>query len=513
MTALAPGRMVTPNVRLVRHLGDGGMGSVWVATHLRLESEVAVKFIDPLLIQQQPSIRARFRREATAAAKIDSPHVVRTFDHGEMDDGTPFIVMELMRGESLADRIHRSGPLGLRDTELVVVQVCKALRMAHKLGIVHRDIKPDNVFLVGQLHDAGDDDALGAGDELFVKILDFGIAKEVNREGSLATMAGSLLGTPYYMSPEQILSSKDVDFRADLWAVAVMAYECLTGSLPFNGETLGGVIAAVVSGRFTPPSALAYGLFGVLDSWFARALAMDPSERFGSTRELSNAFAAAVKLATDASFGGSPLSVSHAGSQQKPMAFALNETAVKAPDLDSLSWDIKREGTAPAGAPAQARAMPPAPRDASAANTAASWGSGTLASGNLPDAGRSRRGLWLGFGAAAMVVGIGSFLVLRSGGSTADGARANAPASNAPASNAPVVVIATSSPPGAGFALHETPSASGAPSSPTAGLPAATPALRSTLPALKAPATTSASRPMPSARPSRAAPSKHEGLL
>ncbi len=503
--------MVTPNVRLVRHLGDGGMGSVWVATHLRLESEVAVKFIDPLLIQQQPSIRARFRREATAAAKIDSPHVVRTFDHGEMDDGTPFIVMELMRGESLADRIHRSGPLGLRDTELVVVQVCKALRMAHKLGIVHRDIKPDNVFLVGQLHDAGDDDALGAGDELFVKILDFGIAKEVNREGSLATMAGSLLGTPYYMSPEQILSSKDVDFRADLWAVAVMAYECLTGSLPFNGETLGGVIAAVVSGRFTPPSALAYGLFGVLDSWFARALAMDPSERFGSTRELGNAFAAAVKLATDASFGGSPLSVSHAGSQQNPMAFALNETAVKAPDLDSLSWDIEREGTAPAGAPA--RAMPPAPRDLSAANTAASWGSGTLASGNLPDAGRSRRGLWLGFGAAAMVVGIGSFLVLRSGGSTADGARANAPASNAPASNAPVVVIATSSPPGAGFALHETPSASGAPSSPTAGLPAATPALRSTLPALKAPATTSASRPMPSARPSRAAPSKHEGLL
>ena len=484
MTALAPGRMVTPNVRLVRHLGDGGMGSVWVATHLRLESEVAVKFIDPLLIQQQPSIRARFRREAPAAAKIDSPHVVRTFDHGEMDDGTPFIVMELMRGESLADRIHRSGPLGLRDTELVVVQVCKALRMAHKLGIVHRDIKPDNVFLV-------------------------------NREGSLATMAGSLLGTPYYMSPEQILSSKDVDFRADLWAVAVMAYECLTGSLPFNGETLGGVIAAVVSGRFTPPSALAYGLFGVLDSWFARALAMDPSERFGSTRELSNAFAAAVKLATDASFGGSPLSVSHAGSQQKPMAVALNETAVKAPDLDSLSWDIEREGTAPAGAPA--RAMPPAPRDLSAANTAASWGSGTLASGNLPDARRSRRGLWLGFGAAAMVVGIGSFLVLRSGGSTADGARANAPASNAPVVAADATADATS-PPGAGSALHETPSASGAPSAPTAGLPAATPALRSpalqsTLPALKAPATTSASGPMPSARRSRAAPSKHEGLF
>src|SRR5436305_3310518 len=115
MTDLGPGTMVTPHVRLVRKLGEGGMGTVWVAEHLRIEAQVAVKFIDPVLVKKHPAMKSRFRREATAAAKINSPHVVRTFDHGEMDDGTPFIVMELLEGESLEDRVARCGRLSTAD--------------------------------------------------------------------------------------------------------------------------------------------------------------------------------------------------------------------------------------------------------------------------------------------------------------------------------------------------------------------------------------------------------------
>ncbi len=147
VSELTAGSLVTSHVRLVRKLGEGGMGSVWVADHLRLETEVAVKLIDPLLMKKHPSMKRRFQREATAAAKLKSPHVVRIFDHGETDDGVPFIVMELLAGEGLDQRLARTTTLGPRATERIVAQVCVALREAHGLGIVHRDIKPANLFL------------------------------------------------------------------------------------------------------------------------------------------------------------------------------------------------------------------------------------------------------------------------------------------------------------------------------------------------------------------------------
>ncbi len=145
---LAPGIMVTPTVRLVRLLGQGGMGSVWVADHLTLKTEVAVRFLLADLVRSNPGMLARFEREASAAARIKSPHVVATFDYGVVEDGTPYIVMELLDGESLSERVARAGPLSVGETGQVLAQVAKALRKAHQLGIVHRDIKPDNLFLV-----------------------------------------------------------------------------------------------------------------------------------------------------------------------------------------------------------------------------------------------------------------------------------------------------------------------------------------------------------------------------
>ncbi len=282
--------MVTDNVRLVRLLGRGGMASVWVAEHLVLQTEVAVKFISPELVKKTPSMLERFKREASAAAKIKSPHVVQTFDSGVMDDGTPYIVMELLEGESLGDQLERVGTLKVEQTTAILAQVAKALAAAHELGVIHRDIKPDNIFLTYP------------SDELLVKVLDFGIAKQDDlSEYDSQTQTGALIGTPQYMSPEQVLNAKEVDRLADLWAVAVVAYEALTGQMPFIGDTLGLLILAINEAQFTLPSKLPEVSDEVaasgLDGWFETAFARDPTDRFSSVKQLSEAFAVAIGAA------------------------------------------------------------------------------------------------------------------------------------------------------------------------------------------------------------------------
>ncbi|MBI4952279.1 MAG: serine/threonine protein kinase, partial [Myxococcales bacterium] len=282
---LGPGTMVTSNVRLVRPLGEGGMGSVWVADHLGLDTEVAVKFISAELAKDE-HVRVRFSREAKATAQIKSPHVVQTFDHGFMPDGTPYIVMEMLHGASLADWLALEGRMRTADVAVVVSQVASALTKAHQLGIVHRDIKPANVFMIG------------SENETFVKVLDFGIAKRGERRAAGITETGVMVGTPEYMSPEQVLSSRDVDHRADLWALAVMAYEMLTGRRPFDGETVGALCVAVAQARFVRPTALVSDLAPEFDEFFARALAKRRTDRFQTAIELAEAFERIAGVAT-----------------------------------------------------------------------------------------------------------------------------------------------------------------------------------------------------------------------
>ena len=288
--ALRPGRLLTDNIRLVRMLGEGGMGSVWIADHLTLSTQVAVKFMSLDLAEDQSAV-ARFTREATAAAQVKSPHIVQTFDHGVTDDHIPYIVMELLEGEDLGDRVDRAGPLSPKDASIVISQLCKALAKAHGLGIVHRDIKPDNVFLV-----ANDEE------EIFVKVLDFGIAKKPSEDKSFSmTTTGAVVGTPYYMSPEQLQSSKHVDHRADLWSVGVVAYLCMTGKVPFDAENFASLCIAIDRGVFPKPGTVRQGIPPAVDAWFARALQRDASDRFGSAREMADALAAAVRDAPAAS--------------------------------------------------------------------------------------------------------------------------------------------------------------------------------------------------------------------
>lgn len=274
---LEPGYLVSPHVKLVRMLKRGGMGSVWIAEHLGLSTQVAVKFIANS-VADDPAMVARFTREATLAAQIKSPHVVHIYDHGITPEGDPFIIMELLEGEDLQGRLKRELMLSVHEIATILLQTCKVLGKAHQVGVVHRDIKPSNIFLLES--DEGD---------IFVKLLDFGVAK--TGEGAELTSSGAMVGTVVYMSPEQLLSARRVDHRADLWSLAVVAYRALTGALPFkDDEGLGALCRALESGIFFPPTELVPTLPRELDAWFERAFKREPSERFASAREFIEEF-------------------------------------------------------------------------------------------------------------------------------------------------------------------------------------------------------------------------------
>ena len=267
------GRILAGRYRLISQLGRGGMGSVWRAEHLDLGTPAAVKLIDETYVQS-PEALTRFRREAQAAASLRSANVVQILDYG-LDGETPYIAMELLEGESLADRMERQYKLEPIDCATILLQVSKALAKAHDMGIVHRDLKPDNIFLVRD------------GEDEIAKVLDFGIAKQTSAtqlSGDMATRTGSLMGTPYYMSPEQASGRRQVDQRTDIWAYAVIAFECMTGQRPFDDNNLGGLLLSICTEFPRRPSSVASVPLG-FDEWFARCTAKDPAGRFASIRE------------------------------------------------------------------------------------------------------------------------------------------------------------------------------------------------------------------------------------
>ena len=255
------------------------MGSVWIADHQSLQTQVVVKFMHAQLAGDKEHL-LRFSREAAAGANVKSPHVVQVFDHGIAADGAPFIVMELLDGCDLETHLAQHGPMPLGDVEHVISQTCKALARAHERGIVHRDIKPQNIFLTN----------VGGG-EIFVKVLDFGIAKASDLQNSLGstTKTGAMMGTPYYMSPEQIVGAKGIDHRTDLWALGIVAFECLVGRKPFEGDTIGGLAVTICSAPMPVPSAQNASLPPEVDRWFARACERDLPKRFTSATEMAEA--------------------------------------------------------------------------------------------------------------------------------------------------------------------------------------------------------------------------------
>jgi serine/threonine-protein kinase len=274
---LGPNLVVANRFRLNQLLGRGGMGSVWHATHLGLDTPCAVKFIEGEGATH-PEAQARFEREAKAAAALRSPHVVQIFDHGVWD-GIPYIAMELLDGEDLGKRMTRLGRLAPKEILAVVTQVCRALTKAHSQGIVHRDLKPDNIFLVR------DDD------REIAKVLDFGIAKKQSALDGASTKTGAMLGTPYYMSPEQAQGTKAVDARSDLWSLAVIVFQALTGRLPFESEALGDLLVKIIVSPVPLPSQFVSDLPPAFEQWWQRAASRDPGQRFQTAKELAESLA------------------------------------------------------------------------------------------------------------------------------------------------------------------------------------------------------------------------------
>jgi serine/threonine protein kinase/class 3 adenylate cyclase len=268
---------------LERRVAGGGMGAIWVALDSQLQRRVALKLMAPERIASA-SARHQFEQEAMAVAQLRNPHVVQIHDYG-VDGDTPYIVMELLEGEDLETRLERQNRLTPAVVSSLLNQVARALAAAHASGIIHRDLKPANLFL-----------ARNDGEEV-VKVLDFGLARW---EGAAsAEEPGRVMGTPRYMSPEQMRGDIRIDHRTDLWSLAVVAYRALTGRFPFSADALGelsrngGVLAE-------PPSSLVPELGQGLDAFFARALEVEPSRRFQSARELAAAFAALLEASRPA---------------------------------------------------------------------------------------------------------------------------------------------------------------------------------------------------------------------
>ncbi|MBX3234453.1 MAG: serine/threonine protein kinase [Labilithrix sp.] len=276
------GTVLRGKYRVERTLGEGGMGIVLLATHVKLEQRVALKMLRPAA-RARPNVVARFAREARAAAKLRNDHVVRVLDVDETEEGDPFLVMEYLSGTDLETRVRRDGPLSPAEAIDYALQACEGIAEAHALGIVHRDLKPANLFVTKSAE--GTDR---------IKVLDFGIAKA--GEDFSVTAADAILGSPSFMAPEQLASAGEASPRSDIWSLGVVLFYVLTGELPFVADNL-AALAAKITGesarslRDLHPT-LPEPLYDVID----RCLEKDPADRFASVVELARALADAAEI-------------------------------------------------------------------------------------------------------------------------------------------------------------------------------------------------------------------------
>jgi serine/threonine-protein kinase len=273
---VTPGDILAGKYRVERVLGAGGMGVVVAATHIDLMERRAIKFMLPTQLGNTEAVE-RFLREARASSKLRGEHVARVHDVGRLDTGAPYMVMEYLTGGDLRALLAKRGALSAGEAALYVLQACEALAEAHGVGIVHRDVKPENLFLTRRPDGTPS-----------IKVLDFGISKHVGDGHDLAlTSAEAIMGSPYYMSPEQLRASRDVDARADIWSLGIILYQLVTNNLPFEGNNLTALIADVMFAGYHPASQMNPALGASLDPVIARCLAKDAAARYPSVAELA----------------------------------------------------------------------------------------------------------------------------------------------------------------------------------------------------------------------------------
>lgn len=278
-----------------RVLGRGGMGTVFQARHIKLGHQVAIKILAEGL-RRHAELVTRFEREARAASALSSPHAVRVFDIDTTDDGVPFIVMELLAGRDLGQILASSGPQPIGMAVRWIIDACDAIGEAHRLGIVHRDVKPANLLLC---------DVSGG-----IKVLDFGIAKHVASKDAAITANVAPLGTPQYMSPEQVRCSRDVDTRTDIWSLGVTLYELVTGRPPYNHDVAQACIAAVIIDPVPDPRKFRRDLPEELAAVLLRALEKDVDDRYQSVDEFVEALLPFVERASGTDLGSLSLATS-----------------------------------------------------------------------------------------------------------------------------------------------------------------------------------------------------------
>jgi serine/threonine-protein kinase len=280
-TSLTPGTVLDNRYRLDEIIGNGGMGQVWSAQNVQLGHVVAIKVLhDTVVNSEEP--RMRFAREAKVLEQLGdmSKHITRVLEYGVLGDGVPYLVMERLKGEGLEVRLKRQKVIPLPEVADIVGQLCKALSITHAENIVHRDIKPQNIYLCPDPEDPA---------KIMVKLLDYGVAKAVSKAAAENTPRGQIIGTPNYMSPEQIQTDAVVDHRADLFAVGAIAYRCATGRVAFGKGNAQELAQRVLAAMPTAPSSLNPALPPEFDAFITRSLAKSPADRDQSARELAEA--------------------------------------------------------------------------------------------------------------------------------------------------------------------------------------------------------------------------------
>jgi serine/threonine-protein kinase len=315
------GQIVANKYELVRLLGRGSMGEVWSAHHKALNEQVAVKLLawppSGEDAEEPPVALARFRFEAQVAARLSrkTRHIARVTDYGE-DDGLPYLVMELLDGEALDAALKARGPVPFADATEIVSQMARALGQAHAEGVAHRDLKPANVFLT---HDEEG--------RLLVKLLDFGIARSLHArrpQGTFSTAKGFVFGTPGYMSPEQTRASPALDHRCDLWALATIAYQMLTGELPVHGNDADEVMKNVCAGRIIPVQDRDARIPAAVGAFFDRAFADRVDDRFDGAAGLAQAFDLACRGGTSGAMSAPSMPSLADSSGSTAIEFAAN---------------------------------------------------------------------------------------------------------------------------------------------------------------------------------------------